>query len=66
MTGRTLVTQLIRKGGLYGLTAEKFSLGRSNVDVVTAMLDAGVRIIQYREKSKKWGSNMRNACACGS
>jgi thiamine-phosphate pyrophosphorylase len=55
MTGRTLVTQLIRKGGLYGLTAEKFSLGRSNVDVVTAMLDAGVRIIQYREKSKKMG-----------
>lgn len=55
MTGRTLVTQLIRKGGLYGLTAEKFSLGRSNTDVVTAMLDAGVRIIQYREKTKKMG-----------
>jgi thiamine-phosphate pyrophosphorylase len=55
MTGRTLVTQLIRKKGLYGLTAEKFSLGRSNADVVAAMLDAGVRIIQYREKTKKMG-----------
>lgn len=55
MTGRTLVTQLIRSKGLYGLTAEKFSLGRSNADVVAAMLDAGVRIIQYREKTKKMG-----------
>lgn len=55
MTGRTLVTQLIRKKGLYGLTAEKFSLGLSNADVVAAMLDAGVRIIQYREKTKKMG-----------
>ena len=55
MTGRTLVTQLIRNKGLYGLTAEKFSQGRSNADVVAAMLDAGVRIIQYREKTKKMG-----------
>ena len=56
MNGRTLVTNLIRQGGLYGLTAEKFSLGRSNVEVVGAMLDAGVRIIQYREKTKKMGA----------
>jgi thiamine-phosphate pyrophosphorylase len=55
MHGQRLVTRLIRQGGLYGLTAEKFSLGRSNQDVVRAMLDAGVRIIQYREKSKKMG-----------
>lgn len=55
MTGRTLVTQLIRNKGLYCLTAEKFSQGRSNADVVAAMLDAGVRIIQYREKTKKMG-----------
>ena len=56
MNGRQLVTNLIRQGGLYGLTAEKFSLGRNNVDVVRAMLDAGVRIIQYREKTKKMGA----------
>lgn len=36
--------------GLYGITAEKFSLGRSNVEVAEAMIDAGVRVIQYREK----------------
>lgn len=55
MNGRFLVTSLMRIGGLYGLTAEKFSLGRSNADVVQAMLDGGIRIIQYREKTKKMG-----------
>lgn len=55
MTGRDLVTSLIRKGGIYGLTAEKFSLGRSNAEVVQAILDAGIRIVQYREKTKKMG-----------
>jgi thiamine-phosphate pyrophosphorylase len=53
MNGRSLVTERIATGGLYGLTAEKFSLGRPNAEVVRAMLDAGVRIIQYREKTKK-------------
>lgn len=55
MNGRDRVTRLMREGGLYGLTAEKFSLGRTNADVVRAMLDAGIRIIQYREKAKKMG-----------
>jgi len=55
MNGRELVTELIKAGGLYGLTAEKFSLGRSNEEVVRAMLDGGIRIIQYREKTKKMG-----------
>lgn len=36
--------------GVYGITAEKFSLGRSNIDVVRAMIDGGVKIVQYREK----------------
>lgn len=35
---------------LYGLTAREFSKGRSNVDVVRAMIDGGLRLIQYREK----------------
>lgn len=55
MNGRKLVTQLMREGGLYGLTAEKFSLGRRNADVVQTMLDSGIRIVQYREKTKKMG-----------
>ncbi len=36
--------------GIYGITAEKFSLGRSNVDVVQAMIAGGVAVVQYREK----------------
>lgn len=36
--------------GLYGITAEKFSHGRTNTEVVEAMIRGGVRIIQYREK----------------
>lgn len=37
-------------GGIYGITAEKFSLGRSNIEVVRQMIAGGIRIIQYREK----------------
>jgi thiamine-phosphate pyrophosphorylase len=36
----------------YGITAEEYSLGRSNPEVVAEMLAAGIRIIQYREKEK--------------
>ena len=35
---------------LYCITASQFSLGRSNLEVVRQMLDAGIKIIQYREK----------------
>lgn len=36
--------------GIYGITAEKFSAGRSNVEVAQQMIAGGIRIIQYREK----------------
>ena len=38
--------------GIYGITAAEYSLGRTNREVVTLMLAAGVRIVQYREKEK--------------
>ena len=38
--------------GLYGITAEKFSRGRSNVEVAAAMIAGGIRVIQYREKQR--------------
>jgi thiamine-phosphate pyrophosphorylase len=38
--------------GLYGLTAEKYSNGRSNIEVVNEMIKAGIKIIQYREKEE--------------
>ena len=36
--------------GIYGITAEKFSQGRTTAQVVQAMIDGGIGIIQYREK----------------
>lgn len=36
--------------GLYGITAEKFSNGRTNIQVVEQMIKSGLKIIQYREK----------------
>ncbi|PIE57563.1 MAG: thiamine phosphate synthase [Desulfobulbus propionicus] len=39
--------------GIYGMTGEQFSLGRSNIDVVQDMISAGICIIQYREKRHK-------------
>ena len=40
---------------LYGITAEEYSKGRDNIEVVQEMLKAGIEVIQYREKKK----NMR-------
>jgi thiamine-phosphate pyrophosphorylase len=36
--------------GIYGITAEQFSRGRTNEQVVEAMIQGGVSIVQYREK----------------
>lgn len=35
---------------IYAITAGEYSLGRSNIEVVKQILEAGVKIIQYREK----------------
>jgi thiamine-phosphate pyrophosphorylase len=39
--------------GLYCITSEEHSKGRSNIEVVESMIKAKVKIIQYREKEKK-------------
>jgi thiamine-phosphate pyrophosphorylase len=38
--------------GLYAITAENFSNGKDNITVVKQMLDAGIKILQYRDKHK--------------
>lgn len=38
------------QSGIYGITAERFSKGRSNIQVVEEMIRGGVTTIQYREK----------------
>lgn len=45
----------ILAGGIYAILSEEHSRGRSNLDVCRAILDAGVRVVQYREKEKKAG-----------
>lgn len=37
---------------IYAITGEEFSKGKDNISVVKELLEAGVRIIQYREKNK--------------
>jgi len=39
--------------GIYALTSEIHSLGRSNIEVAGEILAAGIPILQYREKGKK-------------
>jgi thiamine-phosphate pyrophosphorylase len=37
---------------IYCITAKEYSLGRTNLEVVREMIEAGIKIIQYREKEK--------------
>ncbi|TWI75428.1 thiamine-phosphate pyrophosphorylase [Desulfobotulus alkaliphilus] len=37
---------------IYAITASEHSKGRSNIDVVRQMMDADIRLVQYREKDK--------------
>ena len=47
--------------GLYGITAENFSKGRSNYEIVTEMIKSGIKIIQYREKFKSLREKLEEA-----
>jgi thiamine-phosphate pyrophosphorylase len=38
--------------GLYAITAENFSNGRNNIEIVKEILDCGVKTVQYRDKYK--------------
>lgn len=38
---------------IYCITAQEHSIGRSNIDVIKAMIASDIKIIQYREKNKK-------------
>ncbi|MBS3942765.1 MAG: thiamine phosphate synthase [Dethiobacter sp.] len=47
------------KSAIYGITAEEYSRGRSNAEVVGEMIKAGIKIIQYREKDKSMSAKYR-------
>lgn len=55
MTGRKKMKRIFPKTDLYGITDDGLSCGRGNIETVRGMLDAGVRIVQYREKNRKMG-----------
>lgn len=48
---------------IYAITDSTLSLGRPIAEVVPALLNAGVKIIQYREKKKK-AEEMLRECEC--
>ena len=45
-----MMTGHVLPPGIYGITAEKFSRGRTNPEVVREMIAGGVAVVQYREK----------------
>ena len=38
--------------GIYGILGERFSLGRTNAETARQMVEAGIDVLQYREKVK--------------
>lgn len=49
--------------GLYGITADNFSNGKSNYQCVEEMIKGGIKIIQYRDKRKSSGEKVEEAKA---
>ncbi len=49
---KVVLKQDILKAGIYCLTSEEHSRGRNNIEVVSTMLKAGIKLVQYREKDK--------------
>lgn len=45
-------TKKVLDTDIYCITSEEHSNGRDNIEVVSRMLDAGIKLIQYREKNK--------------
>jgi thiamine-phosphate pyrophosphorylase len=43
---------ILRQADLYVVTSERMSGGRTSLDVLDAVLDAGVKMVQLREKEK--------------
>ncbi|MDR1241302.1 MAG: thiamine phosphate synthase [Deltaproteobacteria bacterium] len=47
--------KILPQTDLYGILDYGLSRGRSNIEVAARMLEAGIKIIQYREKDRKMG-----------
>lgn len=47
--------------GIYGIIGDNFSHGKSNLECVKAMIEGGIRIIQYRDKIKSMREKYQEA-----
>lgn len=47
--------------GIYGITGDKFSNGKSNLECVKEMIKGGIKIIQYRDKDKSINEKLKEA-----
>ncbi|MGF6906553.1 thiamine phosphate synthase [Fusobacterium sp. PH5-44] len=54
-------SRIIIPDGIYGITGDNFSHGRSNYYCVNEMIKGGIKIIQYRDKIKSKGEKAREA-----
>ena len=50
---------LFPKTDIYCILSEEHSNGRDNIEIVKEMIDADIKIIQYREKDKEMGEKFR-------
>ncbi|WP_163469668.1 thiamine phosphate synthase [Fusobacterium sp. IOR10] len=47
--------------GIYGITGDNFSNGKSNLECVEEMIKGGIKIIQYRDKNKSINEKLKEA-----
>ncbi|WP_027128018.1 thiamine phosphate synthase [Fusobacterium perfoetens] len=53
--------RIIIPEGIYGITGENFTNGKTNIQCVEEMIRGGIKIIQYREKNKSLGEKLKEA-----
>ncbi|MBN2797187.1 MAG: thiamine phosphate synthase [Clostridia bacterium] len=60
---KVMLKPVFYKTDLYGILGESYSKGRTNYEIAQEMLEAGIKVIQYREKDK---SKKEQLCECQS
>ena len=53
--------RIIIPQGIYGITGDNFAHGKSNLECVKAMIEGGIKIIQYRDKTKSIKEKVKEA-----
>ena len=53
--------RIIIPQGIYGITGDNFAHGKSNLECVKAMIEGGIKIIRYRDKTKSIKEKVKEA-----